>query len=483
VDFKDYVKNVLPNEWIASWSTDALKAGAMAVKTYAWYRVLNPKNSQYKKKGFDVRDDTCDQVYKPNSAVPKTSQAVDETWDWVMTRNGKIFEAQYVSGTPGSPEPCVVKGRKKKCYPGRMSQWGTQYWAEQGKDWQWILHYYYDPINLSKANRNLFKEDFEGDVSGWTFTSFWHVQDNPQLVTNAYQGGCVTLPDDAHLPSATSGSKALWYGQATDGSFVGPNPDTASPGCTSSQANSGTALSPMVDLTTASAASLKFQSWFEIESVDADRFDLMKIEILNVVSDEVLGCYLLNPPEDVNGPDNQPFTSGGFNSPAQWVQQSVDLTPFIGQKVRFRFTFDTRDRLYNGFRGWLIDDVVVSNQTAPTSSTLRACPLLGSASSDPRGLSGKDTIKNPSFNLSIKFGTVQFMADGQGIQEIQVQVFNLAGREVYNSGFVTGSKLYWNGLTNDGRRLANGVYLYVIIYRREDGTILRSEVKKLVILR
>jgi murein DD-endopeptidase MepM/ murein hydrolase activator NlpD len=340
-----------------------------------------------------------------------------------------------------------------------------------------------DFVEVVPPNNLLFKEDFEGDVSGWTFTSFWHVQDNPQLVTNAYQGGCVTLPDDAHLPSATSGSKVLWYGQATDGSFVGPNPDTASPGCTSSQPNSGTALSPMVDLTTASAASLKFQSWFEIESVDADRFDLMKIEILNAVSDEVLGCYLLNPPEDVNGPANQPFTSGGFNSPAQWVQQSVDLNPFIGQKVRFRFTFDTKDRLYNGFRGWLIDDVVVSNQTAPTSSTLRACPLLGSASSDPRGLSGKDTIKNPSFNLSIKFGTVQFMADGQGIQEIQVQVFNLAGREVYNSGFVTGSKLYWNGLTNDSRRLANGVYLYVVRVRGFDGREYVSEVRKLVILR
>ncbi|MCL6643211.1 MAG: hypothetical protein K6T71_07840, partial [Candidatus Bipolaricaulota bacterium] len=38
----------------------------MAVKTYAWYRVLNPK---YRGRGFDVRDDACDQVYKPNSAV------------------------------------------------------------------------------------------------------------------------------------------------------------------------------------------------------------------------------------------------------------------------------------------------------------------------------------------------------------------------------------------------------------------------------
>jgi len=341
-----------------------------------------------------------------------------------------------------------------------------------------------DQVKITATtDTNLFKENFEGDISGWTFTGFWHVQDNPQLVTNAYQGGCVTLPDNAHLPSATSGSKALWYGQATDGSFVGSNPDTISPGCTSSQPNSGTALSPMVDLTTASAASLKFQSWFEIESVDADRYDLMKIEVLNAVSDEALGCYLLNPSEDVNGPDNQPFTSGGFNSPAQWIQQSVDLNPFIGQKVRFRFTFDTRDRLYNGFRGWLIDDVVVSNQTAPTSSTLRACPGLGSASSNPRGLSGKDIIKNPSFNLSIKLDAVQFMADGPDIQEIQVRVFNLAGREVYNSGFVTGSRLYWNGLTNDGRRLANGVYLYVVRVRGFAGREYVSEVRKFVILR
>ncbi len=36
---------------------------------------------------------------------------------------------------------------------------------------------------------------------------------------------------------------------------------------------------------------------------------------------------------------------------------------------------------------------------------------------------------------------------------------------------------------SDGRRLANGVYLYVVTIRRQDGAILRSQVKKLVILR
>src|SRR3990172_12989059 len=36
VDFKDYVKHVLPNEWISSWPREALRAGAMAAKMYAW---------------------------------------------------------------------------------------------------------------------------------------------------------------------------------------------------------------------------------------------------------------------------------------------------------------------------------------------------------------------------------------------------------------------------------------------------------------
>ena len=134
VDFKEYVKNVLPNEWISSWNMDALKAGAMAGKTYAWYWTIHQK---YPGQDYDVKDTIGDQVYIPGTANSRTDQAVEETWNRVMTKNGEIFEAQYDSGTPGSPDPL---------YAGRMSQWGTQYWAEQEKDWQWIVHNYYDPV-------------------------------------------------------------------------------------------------------------------------------------------------------------------------------------------------------------------------------------------------------------------------------------------------------------------------------------------------
>ncbi|MCJ7634744.1 SpoIID/LytB domain-containing protein [Candidatus Bathyarchaeota archaeon] len=136
VNFKDYVKNVLPNEWYASFDLDALKAGAMAVKTYAWYWTMNER---YPGESYDVRDDTWDQVYKPQTSDSRTDQAVEETWNWLMLKNGEISLVRYDSGTQGSPNPIQA---------GLISQWGTQYWAEMGKDWQWILHYYYDPMDI-----------------------------------------------------------------------------------------------------------------------------------------------------------------------------------------------------------------------------------------------------------------------------------------------------------------------------------------------
>lgn len=78
---------------------------------------------------------------------------------------------------------------------------------------------------------------------------------------------------------------------------------------------------------------------------------------------------------------------------------------------------------------------------------------------------------------------IKFAIDGQGIADIQVEVYDLKGRQVFDSGKMQGSFFIWNLQNNTGQWLANGVYLYVITYRRGDGTILKSEVKKLVILR
>ena len=78
---------------------------------------------------------------------------------------------------------------------------------------------------------------------------------------------------------------------------------------------------------------------------------------------------------------------------------------------------------------------------------------------------------------------IRFRAQGTGITEVSVQVFNLAGSPVLRSAWQKGTELDWPALTDDGRPLANGVYLYVLSARGADGSVIQSRVQKLVILR
>jgi hypothetical protein len=73
---------------------------------------------------------------------------------------------------------------------------------------------------------------------------------------------------------------------------------------------------------------------------------------------------------------------------------------------------------------------------------------------------------------------LRFRAYGMGIAEINVQIFNLSGRSVFISPWQQGVELDWHA-----DALANGVYLYVISVRGWDGSLVRSRVQKLVILR
>lgn len=69
-----------------------------------------------------------------------------------------------------------------------------------------------------------------------------------------------------------------------------------------------------------------------------------------------------------------------------------------------------------------------------------------------------------------------------GAQDLQLSIFNLAGRRVFNSDWVPNGYL-WNLQDDQGRILANGVYLYIVTVRGFNGELLRSKVKKLVILK
>ncbi|ROO90578.1 SpoIID/LytB domain protein [Actinocorallia herbida] len=138
IPFKTYVKNVLPNEWYASWPKESLKAGAIAAKNYGWYWALHSTRKTASGKCFDVWDHTNSQMYKPNSAQPATNAAVNATWGTRLTLGGKIFQAQYCQNTTA----CRTWWRDGEW----MSQEGSRDKARAGWSYSRILKYYYKGI-------------------------------------------------------------------------------------------------------------------------------------------------------------------------------------------------------------------------------------------------------------------------------------------------------------------------------------------------
>jgi uncharacterized repeat protein (TIGR01451 family) len=76
--------------------------------------------------------------------------------------------------------------------------------------------------------------------------------------------------------------------------------------------------------------------------------------------------------------------------------------------------------------------------------------------------------------------TMHFMALGTGIEKINVQVFSLTGKRVHTSGWVANGH-EWKLEDSAGRKLANGVYLYVMSGRGYDEKSVKIHVKKLII--
>ncbi len=147
VGFKRYTKNVLSREWIASWSTASLRAGALTTKHYAWYQVLHWRGGTNADGAcFDVRDDVVDQVYDPSMPIYATARAaINATWATRVLKNGDMFPTYYNTGKSG--ESCGANADGSKLY-----QWGTQACGLAGKSARRIiLTYYYPGVTVIDA--------------------------------------------------------------------------------------------------------------------------------------------------------------------------------------------------------------------------------------------------------------------------------------------------------------------------------------------
>ena len=142
--FTDYLRNVLPNEWISSWPDASLDAGAVAVKQFAWYTAVVQRKWRSQGYNFDLLDSTCDQRYVGGSYGPSTDAALQRTWGLSLTRDGKLFPTYYRAW-----DYQCVRSKSEDC----MGQHGTEERARAGMSGIQILLDYYKNVAVEGLPR------------------------------------------------------------------------------------------------------------------------------------------------------------------------------------------------------------------------------------------------------------------------------------------------------------------------------------------
>ncbi len=221
----------------------------------------------------------------------------------------------------------------------------------------------------------IYATSFEDSTSNWTSTGLWHIQDlkTTSIVNTLVDNGFVSLsPDEeadhAYLPNADDGNNALWYGLADTGSFISTQQDgdSLNSGGTSTSSHNGTITSPLIDLTGTTQPILSFRTWWEIEAVNPNEngYDIMDIKIA-VDGGEFTTIKRLNPHVDpsIENREDKAFSSAGVIRKPIWVLEELDLSEYAGKNINIQFYFDTKDGLFNGFRGWFIDTLSIIEGT------------------------------------------------------------------------------------------------------------------------
>lgn len=110
VPIEEYLEGTLEGETIASWNIEALKAQAVASRSYALYMIRHPKHPFY-----DLQNTVQDQVYKGRgSQSPKIKEAVRETEGIILHTKGQPVKAFYHARCGGMTETARAVWQIKK---------------------------------------------------------------------------------------------------------------------------------------------------------------------------------------------------------------------------------------------------------------------------------------------------------------------------------------------------------------------------------
>lgn len=162
LNLEDYLLGVVPSEMPSRWNIEALKAQAIAARSYA---IANLRKRATR--GYDLKDTPEDQAYGGASAEkPSTTHAVLSTKGIVLIYNHKIIPAYYSASAGGHTVnsgniwskdlpflrsvPSFDDMVSKNGHGVGMSQHGANNLAAKGYSAVQILNYFYKDINFGR---------------------------------------------------------------------------------------------------------------------------------------------------------------------------------------------------------------------------------------------------------------------------------------------------------------------------------------------
>ena len=113
IELEDYIVGVVAGEMPASFNEEALKAQAIASRTYAMYKMKNSNGT------YDLVTDKTNQVYITEDKMKnlwqenfdyyfeKIKKAVYDTKDLIMTYNGNVILSMYFARSNGKTEDAI----------------------------------------------------------------------------------------------------------------------------------------------------------------------------------------------------------------------------------------------------------------------------------------------------------------------------------------------------------------------------------------
>lgn len=181
IPFKEYIKNVASSEIYSTWSEQTIYANVIAIVSFTLNRVFT---EWYRSKGYSytITSTTAFDhkfIYNRN-LFDKINIIVDD-----------IFNT-FIKRPPTARQPLLAQycdGQKTQC-PNQMTQWGSKYLGDEGKDYEAILrHFYGDQIVFEKAPVvSGVPVSFPGEViqSGSASKYIKTIQSQLNAIANAY---------------------------------------------------------------------------------------------------------------------------------------------------------------------------------------------------------------------------------------------------------------------------------------------------------